>query len=141
MGLGYWLPPQHEELAAFDGFFIDGKAVYTDEPNADWEKFLESLFKKLNFRDNTLQKMCNWKSCGMGQSYFVLAYNRQVEIIAEDTDGNIAVYAIIPEDCEAPGFAKRSFPKYITLLFNTLTEMYPGAISKRTNARKLTLVG
>lgn len=141
MGRGYWLPPQHDELVAFDGFFIDGKAVYTGEPNADWEKFLDSLFKKLNFQEKNLQKVCNWKSCGMGQNYFVLAYNRQVEIIVEDADGYIAVYAIIPDDCEAPGFAKRSFPKYVTLIFKTLTEMYPGTISKRLNSRKLTLVG
>lgn len=141
MGRGYWLPPQHDELAASDGFFLDGKAVYTDEPNADWEKFLESLCRKLTFQEKTFKKLCNWKACGMGQSYFVLVHNKQVEIIAEDTDGYIAVYAIIPEDCEAPGFAKRSFPKYITLLFNTLTEMYPGAVYKRTNSRKLTLVG
>ena len=75
MGRGYWLPPQHDELAAYDGFFLDGKAVYTDEPNADWEKFLESLCRKLIFQDNTFKKLCNWKACGMVQSYFVLAYN------------------------------------------------------------------
>lgn len=64
MGRGYWLPPQHDELAASDGFFLDGKAVYTDEPNADWEKFLESLCRKLTFQDNTFKKLCNWKVCG-----------------------------------------------------------------------------
>lgn len=141
MGRGYWLPPNNDELTASDGFFIDGSAVYTDNSTADWENFLENLCKKLIFQEKTFQKFCNWKSCGMGQNYFVLAYNRHVEIIAEDTDGYIAVYAIIPEDCEAPGFAKRSFQRYITLLFKILTEMYPGAVSKRTNSRKLTLVG
>ncbi len=141
MGRGYWLPPRNEELAASDGFFIDGTAVYTENTTESWEKFLESLCQKLSFRERTLERFCNWKSCGLGQNYFVLLYNRQVEIIAEDADGFIAVYVIIPEDCEAPGFAKRSFPKYVSMLKDTLTELYPGAVSKRINSRQLKAVG
>ena len=28
MGRGYWLPPQHDNLTASDGFYVDSSAVY-----------------------------------------------------------------------------------------------------------------
>ena len=77
----------------------------------------------------------------MGQDYFVLLYNRHIEIIVEDADGYVAIYAIIPDTCEAPGFAKRSFPRYLAMLKETLTELYPGAVSKRINSQHIKKVG
>ena len=67
--------------------------------------------------------------------------NRHVEIIVEDADSYVAVYVIVPEDCAAPGFAKRSFPRYLAMLKETLTELYPGAISKRINSQHIKKVG
>ncbi len=138
---GYWLPPRHDELVASDGFYVDSSAVYADDISAGWDRLLESLSKRLIFKEKTFHKFCNWKSCGLGQNYFVVLYNRHVEIIAEDADRYVAVYAIIPEDCEAPGFAKRSFPRYLTMLKETLTELYPGAVSKRINSQHIKKVG
>lgn len=141
MGRGYWLPPRHDKLIASDGFYVDSSAVYDTDISAGWDKLLDNVSKSLMFKDKTFNKFCNWKSCGLGQNYFVLLYNRHVEIIVEDADGYIAVYAIIPEDCEAPGFAKRSFHRYLNMLKETLTELYPGAVSQRINSQHIKKVG
>ncbi len=141
MGRGYWLPPSCENLAAYDGFYIDSSAVYTDNLEQDWNKLLNTLSVKMSYRDKTLKKACCWKSCGAGQSRFVVLQNRHVDIIAEDADDYIAVYAVIPEDCECPGFAKRSFPQYISLLQAVLTDMYPGSVRKRLNSQHTKAVG
>lgn len=141
MGRGYWLPPDHEMLAAFDGFYVDSSAVYTDSISAGWERFLDQLSKVLMLKERSFKKFCNWRSCGLGQSYFVLLYNRHIEIILEDADRYIAVYAIIPRDCKVPGFAKRSFPRYLKILKEALTELYPGAVFKRINSQHIKKVG
>lgn len=137
MGRGYWLPPNHAELVASDGFYIEADRVYGDDISTGWDSFLKTLCRKLKFKDNTFQEVCEWKSCGMGQSRFVLVRNRHVDIIAEDANGYVAVYAIIPEDNAAPGFAKRSFPRYLAMLKEMLTELYPGAVFKRRNSQHL----
>ena len=87
------------------------------------------------------KKICAWKPCGAGQSRYVVLRNRHVDIIADDADGYVAVYAVIPEDCEYPGFAKRSFPQYVSLLQKVLTDMYPGSIRKRINSQHIQAVG
>ena len=141
MGRGYWLPPADENLAACDGFYIEAEAVYTGDPYDDWEKFINTLSVKLSYREKTLEKICAWKPCGAGQSRYVVLRNRHVDIIADDADGYVAVYAVIPEDCEYPGFAKRSFPQYVSLLQKVLTDMYPGSIRKRINSQHIQAVG
>lgn len=141
MGRGYWLPPNHDELVASDGFYIEADRVYGDDISTGWDNFLKMLCRKLKFKDNTFQEVCEWESCGMGQSRFVLLKNRHVDIIAEDADGYVAVYAIISEDNVAPGFAKRSFPRYLAMLKEMLTELYPGAVFKRRNSQHLQKVG
>ena len=71
----------------------------------------------------------------MGQNYFVLLCNSQVEIIAEDADGYVAVYAIVPGSVDAPGIARRAFPRYVALLKDTLTGLidsrYAGRIYRQ----------
>lgn len=141
MGRGYWLPPSCETLIAYDGFYIDSNAVYTDSLELGWNDFINTLCKKMSFYDKTLEKQCSWKSCGVGQSRFVILKNRHIDIIAEDVDDYIAVYAVIAEDCICPGFAKRSFPKYISILQTVLTNMYPGNIRKRINSQRTKAVG
>ena len=141
MGRGYWLPPNHSELVASDGFYVECDAVYGDDLEAGWDSLLNTVCRKLKIKDSTFQKVCEWESCGMGQNRFVLLKNRHVDIIAEDADGYVAVYAIIPEDNAAPGFAKRSFPRYLAMLKEILTELYPGAVFKRRNSQHLQKVG
>lgn len=140
MGRGYWLPPAHENLFAYDGFYIDSNAVYKENPDQGWENLLYKLCVKMAYREKTLRKVCDWRTCGAGQSRFVVLQNRHVDIIAED-DGYIAVYVIIPEDCECPGFAKRSFPQYVSLLKAVLIDMYPGSVRKRVNSQHIITVG
>ena len=141
MGRGYWLPPNYEELAASDGFYVEADRVYGADIATGWESFLETVCRKLKIKDYTFQTICEWKSCGMGQSRFVLLQNRHVDIIAEDADGYVAVYAIIPEDNAAPGFARRSFPRYLAMLKEILIELYPGAVFKRRNSQHLQKIG
>lgn len=141
MGRGYWVPPNHEQLVASDGFYVEAGSVYGSDISSGWEQFLETACRKMKIKDSTLRKVCEWKPCGMGQSRFVLLQNRHVDIVAEDSDGYVAVYAIIPEDNVAPGFAKRSFTRYLIMLKETLIELYPGAVFKRKNYRNLQKVG
>lgn len=141
MGRGYWLPPAHENLPAYDGFYIASSAVYKQNPDQDWEDLLNKLCTKMAYHEKTLQRICDWKACGAGQSRFVVLQNHHVDIIAEDNDDYIAVYAIIPEDCERPGFSKRSFPQYVSLLKAVLTDMYPGNVRKRINSQHTKPVG
>ena len=100
MGRGYWLPPSCETLAAYDGFYIDSSAVYTDNLEQGWNSLLNTLSVKMSYHDKTLKKTCCWKPCGAGQSRFVVLQNHHVDIIAEDADAYIAVYVVIPDDCE-----------------------------------------
>lgn len=141
MGRGYWLPPKAEDLAAYDGFYIDSDAIYSGDTEKDWNRFLELLCKKLSFHEKTLRKQCAWKPCSAGQSRFVVLQNQHVDIIVEDVDDYVAVYAVIPEDCEFPGYAKRSFKRYISILQTVLTDLYPGKIRKRINSQHTKLVG
>lgn len=141
MGRGYWLPPAYENLTAYDGFYIESSAVYTGDLEQDWNRFLQTLCTKLSYRNKTLTKNCSWKSCGAGRNRFVVLQNHHVDIIAEDVDEYIAVYVIIPEDCEYPGFSKRSFPQYVSLLEAVLIDMYPGCIRKRINSQRTKIIG
>ena len=141
MGRGYWLPPSYENLPAYDGFYIDSSAVYTDDPDQDWENLLHKICVKMAYHEKKLRTVCDWRTCSAGQSRFVVLQNRHVDIIAEDDDGYIAVYVIIPENCECPGFAKRSFPQYVSLLKSVLTDIYPGSIRKRVNSQHIKTVG
>lgn len=142
MGRGYWLPPRAKELAACDGFYIDSDAVYTSgNTTADWNSFLNTLCKQLTFHERTFEQLCEWKPCDAGQSRFVVLQNRHADIVMEDCEDYVAVFLLIPEDCAAPGFAKRSFPRYLNILQNCLTELYPGSISKRLNSQHIQAVG
>ena len=141
MGRGYWLPPSAENLVACDGFYIDAAAIYTTDPYGDWGKFLNTLCVKLSYREKTLQRICAWKACSAGQRRFVVLQNHHVDIVADDACGYVAVYVIIPEDCQHPGFAKRSFPYYVSLLKKVLIDMYPGSIKKRLNSQHTKSVG
>ena len=57
MGRGYWLPPNHEELVASDGFYIEADRVYGDDISTGWDSFLKTLCRKLKFKDNTFQEV------------------------------------------------------------------------------------
>ena len=69
------------------------------------------------------------------------AQNQEVEVIAEDDDGYVAVFVIIPENCQEPEKIKRIFPRYVTLLRTALCELYPGYIRKRVNSQHIKTVG
>ena len=45
MGRGYWLPPQHDNLTASDGFYIDSSAVYADGINC-WIPYRKGSFSE-----------------------------------------------------------------------------------------------
>ena len=136
MERGYWLPPNHKDLAAYAGYYVGASAVYNSSSiDQDWEHFLAGLCNQIHMRDHTLRKICDWMPCSAGQSRFVVLQNSHVDIIAEDADGYIAVYVIVPERCEAPGYAKRLFPHYMQLLEDTLKTLYPGYIRRRINSQ------
>lgn len=140
MERGYWLPPNAENLAACDGFYIVGDAVYATGIDEGWNKLLDDVSFKLKAKETTFRNIRDWKATETGYSRFVILQNRHIDIVAEDNDDLVAVYALIPEDCPTPGFAKRSFPRYMKLLKDTLTELYPGNIFKRINSQHIQAV-
>ena len=141
MERGYWVPPGAEKLAACDGFYVDSKVVYQRDAEKGWEHFLEQLCKKLFFYERSLVKLCEWRSNGSGIKRFVVVRNQYVDIIAEDIESYLAIYVLIPEDCSTPWYAKRSFPRYVSILKSVLTELYPGNVSKRLNSQHIQAVG
>lgn len=141
MDRGYWLPPYADELPDYAGFYIDSEAVYPHDMESGWEKLLNGLCEKLAEYENSLQKQCAWAYCRTGRDRFILAQNQEVEVIAEDDDGYVAVFVIIPENCQEPEKIKRIFPRYVTLLRTALCELYPGYIRKRVNSQHIKTVG
>ena len=141
MGRGYWLPHGAETLPLYDGFYVDCKAVYTgDDLTTDWQAFLDKVCGAMQKELGTMQRLCDWVPCDLGQSRFVLLQNETVQIIAEEADGYIAVYAIVPENC-ASKRAQRVFQVALQNLRCVLTALYPGFVSKRLNSQHIEKVG
>ena len=141
MGRGYWLPPNAESLLCCDGFYIDSEAVYKKGCEQGWDEFINHIARKLQLADNSFEKVCEWQSCDLGESRFVIAENQHIQLVADDACGYVAVYAIIPENCSKPAFAKRSFPKYLQMLNGIVTEKYKGNVYHRCNSSHIEQVG
>ncbi len=142
MGRGYWLPPGAETLPLYDGFYVDCKAVYTgDDLTTDWQAFLDKVCGAMQEECGTMQRLCDWVPCDLGQSRFVLLQNEMVQIIAEDADGYIAIYAIVPETCVSKAMAKHLFDGILQKLRCVLTGLYPGFVAKRLNSQHIEKVG
>lgn len=141
MERGYWLPPRAKHLAAYAGFYIDSETVYQETMDSGWNRLLDGLCQKLTGYEPSFQKRCAWTPRQSGRRRFVILKNEEVEIIAEDDDGYVAVFVIIPEDCRNPEEIKPIFPRYVALLRMALAEMYPGHILKRINSQHIQIVG
>ena len=142
MGRGYWLPPGHEKLKYFDGFYVDCAAVYTDSDiETGWQLFLDNVCNKLAHKNPNYKRICEWVPCNLGQSRFVLMENDYIEIIAEEADGYIAVYAIVPETKKNITSTNRHFQTAVKELKDILLELYPGNISRRLNSQHIEIVG
>lgn len=141
MGRGYWYPPNGENLAACDGFFIDAQAVYQKEIENDWNAFLSTVCEGMRRKDPNLQTVKNWETVDAGTARYVLLTDGSVEVIAEDTDGYVAVFVIIPETTRNKEKAKRMFGKYYSDLKKLLCDSYPGFVKKRLNSQYLEDVG
>ena len=141
MERGYWLPPRANHLAAYAGFYIDSDTVYQGNMDYGWNRLLDGLCQKMTSYEASFQKRCVWTNRQAGRNRFVILKNEEVEIIAEDDDEYVAVFVIIPEDCQNPEEIKRIFPRYVTLLRTALIEMYPGHILKRINSQHVKEVG
>lgn len=136
MERGYWQPPNADFLPACKGFFVTGKAVYTG-PNieTDWERFLELLSSNLPRYIPSLKKVGKWQHKGVGQSRFVLLSDEYADIVVEDIDEYIAVFALIPEDCHHVKAATDRFFQYVSALRRLLTYAYPSCVFQRINSQ------
>lgn len=141
MGRGYWYPPNGENLAACDGFLIDSRAVYKTEIENDWNAFLNTVCEGLKRYNPKLETVNSWKSVDVGESRYVLLTDGLIEVIAEDTDGYVAAFVIIPETTSNKEKAKRIFGRYYSDLKKLLCENYPGFVKKRLNSQHLEDVG
>ncbi len=141
MGRGYWYPPNGENLAACDGFLIDSRAVYKTEIENDWNAFLNTVCEGMKRYNPELETVNSWKSVDVGESRYVLLTDGFVQVIAEDTDGYVAAFVIIPETTSNKEKAKRIFGRYYSDLKNLLVKNYPGFVKKRLNSQHLEDVG
>ena len=141
MGRGYWYPPNGENLAACDGFLIDSRAVYKTEIENDWNAFLNTVCEGMKRYNPELETVNSWKSVDVGESRYVLLTDGLIEVIAEDTDGYVAAFVIIPETTSNKEKAKRIFGRYYSDLKNLLVKNYPGFVKKRLNSQHLEDVG
>ena len=135
MGNEYWLPPKHDQLPAYDGYAVNSQAVYPTDKEKGWEHLLNGIYTRMHYRDNSFTKICCWEMSDSGESRFVVCKNRHTEIIAEDVSRYVAVFAIIPEACPHPGYAKRSFPRYAQWLKAVLSDMYPDSVRHMATSR------
>ena len=141
MGRGYWYPPGAENLTACDGFLVDSRAVYKDEIGNDWDAFLNTVCEGLKRYNPELETVKNWQSVDAGEARYVLLTDGFVQIIAEDTDGYVAAFVIIPENTRGETKAKRLFGRYYSDLKTLLVNNYPGFVKKRLNSQHLEDVG
>ena len=141
MGRGYWYPPNGENLVACDGFLVDSRAIYKTEIVNDWNAFLDTVCSGLKRYHPVLQIVKSWKSVDAGVSRFVLLTDGLIEVIADDTDGYVAVFVIIPENSVNKGKATQIFGRYYLDLKALLVKNYPGFVKKRLNSQHLEDVG
>lgn len=136
MDRGYWLPPGYRKMAAYGGYYIQADAVYTSaDIDADWDAFLKKCCAALLYSIPSMQKVCKWVTDGT--SRFVLTADALVEIIAEDNEDYVAVYAIVPVSCAKPKAAKRHFSAVEKKLKHALCSVYPGQIWQRLNSQHI----
>lgn len=135
---GYWIP---EGSLAYEGFYVKTAAVYTTGNSThDWETFLTGVGRGLLLKDKTLEIYCEYRL-----RRFVLARNSMVEIVVEQCDGlrddpatgYLAVFVIIPEDCEAPYRAEHFFNHDVEILKSTLFALYPHNVFERVNSQNI----
>ena len=141
MARGYWQPPNSENLIACEGFYVSLEALKVEDTEIRWNKFLEQVSNELQNNEMPLKIKKVWKKIDGGQSRFVLMCDNCVDIVAEETKGYYAIYALIPEDCIVPNLAKAQFWKYKLYLKNSLLKLYPGFIKQRKNYRQLIDIG
>ena len=137
MGRGYLVPNGAEDLVAFDCFYIDREAVYTgDNEYDDWSRFVEYCTEQLIIAVPSFHPVMTWTAHKTGQKRFVLVQNRYVDVTADEADDYVAVFVVIPEDCESPGQVKRTFSHYTEQLESVLKTKYPGRVTHRINSRE-----
>ena len=141
MARGYWQPPNRDKLEACEGFYVSLDAFKIEDTEIRWNTFLEQVSNELQKNEVSLKTKKAWKTTEDGQSRFVLMCDNCVDIVAEETKGYYAIYALIPEDCIVPNLAKVQFWKYKLYLKNSLLKLYPGFIKQRKNYRQLIDIG
>lgn len=142
MDRGFWLPPGYRRLPAYDGYYIDAEAVYaTGDIYADWDRFLNGVCSRLSAEIPAMRKICDWTLSPAGNGRFILTADDLIQVIAEDADSYVAVYAIIPESGKASAKAKRQLSKVLKQLEAILTSQYPDHVWRRENSQHVRRVG
>lgn len=141
MARGYWQPPNRDKLKACDGFYVSLDAFKIEDTEIRWNTFLEQVSNEFQNNEMCLKIKKEWKETYDGQSRFVLMCDNCVDIVAEETKGHYAIYALIPEDCMVPNLAKAHFFKYMLYLKKALLKLYPGFVKFRKNYRQLIDIG
>lgn len=136
MERGFWLPPGYREMVAYGGYYIQADAIYTTaDIDADWDAFLQKCCAALLRAIPSMGIACKWVTDG--PSRFVLVADPLVEIVAEDNEGYVAVYAIVPASCAKPKAAKRHFSAVEKKLKQALCSLYPGQVWQRLNSQHI----
>jgi len=140
MGKGNYLLPMHNLLAGYGGYYIDLEALYGEEyweSEADddyfrerWDDFKVTLVDVMSKKFQSLVWVDKHKWDGYSHRY-VLMENNLVELIICEEDTYMAVYFIIPLECEREILAKIHLQRYINHLKMILLVSYPNYIRER----------
>jgi len=142
MGNKYWLPDNHDNLTACDGFYIKNEVFFFGMKAPDeqqWDKSIKELTTKLKRFIPSMDVVNDWKN-SMGISRYVLVSNDSLEIILGEDDDYAPIFLIIPENCGNTVKAKREFKSVLDALRNYLVRKYPNQIYRRKNTWNLELV-
>lgn len=133
---GYWLPQGFEKLFVYDGFFIKSTGIYIGHnAEKDWNIFLDSLNAEIKKHLPEFSIVNAWKTY-KGIMRYVVAQSDNFQIIADDLDGYVTVYLIVPEKL---GKCKRTdlFKDTLNTLRKILIRYYPNDLYHRKNYREL----
>ena len=141
MGHRYWMPENHENLAACEGFYIENKIFFgMDIPNTkQWDKSIAELVTKLKRFIPGMDTVNDWKS-NSGIHRYILLCNDSAEIILGEDEHYASIFLIILESRDDDTKAKREFKSILESLRNYLMHKYPNEVYRRKNTWNLELV-
>lgn len=139
MGLKYYVPKNHEDLAGCEGFYIENLIFYgTNDFENSWDGAVGSLAKKLKSFLPQMKIVNDWQS-EMGICRYVLLESDDVQIITGDDERYFSIFVIIPEKTVMRDFVNREYEQVCNVLRSYLLRTF-SEVSCRKNTWNLELI-